>query len=283
MKKHVLATLVLFSCLGISSQVHAGILLTLDNITPSAGSSASKIDGGILQLTDNSLTDPTYQIGSAYSTSTVNVSNFSASFSFQFSGSSAYGPADGIVFVIKNPASQTSGGDGGGLGYGTITTGSGTYSGIPQSVGIEFDNWNNSEVGDPSGNHIGIDTNGTMTSLATLDLSPAFNDAGVWYAWVDFDGSDLSVSVSTTDSKPNTPMLTYTIGDLKTIIDSPTALIGFTGSTGLATQTEQVLSLNYLSTSEPVPEPQSLALLGIGGVLATVGRLKTKPARLAES
>jgi len=259
----------MFGCAGTSSQARAANnMLTLNDIVPTAGSSASIVSGGILQLTNNSLSDPTYQIGSAYSTKAVNYSNFSASFSFRFTGTGAYGSADGLVFVIKNAGSKTAGGDGGGLGYGTISTGSGSYVGIPNSIGIEFDNWVNPEVSDPLVNHIGINTNGNVTSLATANVSPSFNGNGPWYAWIDYNGTNLSLSVSTQNSKPGTAMLTYAIGNLESIIGAPTALIGFTGSTGGATQTEQVLSLNYNNSIAAVPEPGLLALLGTGGVMA---------------
>lgn len=257
----------------ISSQAYAVPVLntvTLDDIAPTHGSSATKLSDGVLQLTDNSVSDPTYQIGSAYSTSPVGIETFNAKFSFQYSDSFyAHGSADGIVFVIKNPDSATAGGDGGGLGYGAISTDNGIYTGIPNSVGIEFDNWYNSEVNDPSGNHIGINVNGSVVSVATFDISPGFNGTGPWYAWVDYDGSDLSVSVSQTDSKPDSAMLSYTIGNIKSVIDSPSAMVGFTGSTGWATQTQQVLSFDYNDPplSFPVPEPGTVALLGVGGVL----------------
>lgn len=271
MKKQFLATLFMLGCLGITRPAHAVPVLntiTLDDIAPTSGSSATKLDNGVLQLTDNSLSDPTYQIGSAYSTSPVGIETFNATFSFQYSGSSyGRGSADGIVFVIKNPASPTSGGDGGGLGYGTITTGNGTYTGIPNSIGIEFDSWYNPEVGDPSSNHIGIDINGSVVSQGTVEISPGFNGNGPWYAWVDYDGSILSVSVSQTNLKPDSAMLSYNIGNIQSVIDSPTAMVGFTGSTGWATQTQQVMSLDYNDPPRAVPEPGTVTLLGVGGVL----------------
>ena len=283
MKKQSIAFLMMFGCLGVTRLASAAEnIMTLSGITPTSGSSASIVSGGILQLTNNSLADPTYQIGSAYSTKTVNFSNFNAAFSFQFSGantkySSTYS-ADGIVFVIKNADSKASGGAGGGLGYGTIATGNGkSYTGIPNSIGIEFDNWQNYEVSDPNNNHIGINVNGSVNSLATANISPAFNGNGPWYAWVDYDGSNLSVSVSTTNSKPGTAMLSYEIGDLETYIGSPTGVIGFTGSTGLATQTQQVLSLNYVNNQiGAVPEPGMLALFGTGGLMAFGRKHMTK-------
>jgi hypothetical protein len=261
----------MLGCSGITSQAYAVPVLntiTLDDIAPTPGSSATKLPDGVLQLTDNSLSDPEYQIGSAYSISPVGIETFNATFSFQYSGTyPAHGSADGIVFVIKNPASATSGGDGGGLGYGTITTGNGSYTGIPNSVGIEFDNWYNPEVGDPSSNHIGINVNGSVVSQGTVDISPEFNGSGPWYAWVDYDGSLLSVSVNQTNLKPDSAMLSYNIGNIQSVIDSPAAMVGFTGSTGWATQTQQVLSLDYNDPPRAVPEPGAVTLLGVGGVL----------------
>jgi hypothetical protein len=271
MKTRLLTTLLTLGIFCISSQANAVPVLnsvTLDDIAPTPGSSATKLSDGVLQLTDNSVTDPTYQIGSAYSTSPVGIETFHATFSFQYSDSfSGHGSADGIGFVLKNPDSATAGGDGGGLGYGAISTDNGVYTGIPNSVGIEFDNWYNSEVNDPSGNHIGINVNGSVVSVATLDISPEFNGTGPWYAWVDYNGSVLSVSVSQTDQKPDSAMLSYTIGNIKSVIDSPSAMVGFTGSTGWATQTQQVLSFDYNDPPGAVPEPGTLVLLGVGGVL----------------
>lgn len=274
----------MLGCSGITSQAYAVPVLntiTLDDIAPTPGSSATKLPDGVLQLTDNSLSDPEYQIGSAYSTSPVGIETFNATFSFQYSGTyPAHGSADGIVFVIKNPASATSGGDGGGLGYGTITTGNGSYTGIPNSVGIEFDNWYNPEVGDPSSNHIGINVNGSVVSQGTVDISPEFNGSGPWYAWVDYDGSLLSVSVNQTNLKPDSAMLSYNIGNIQSVIDSPAATVGFTGSTGWATQTQQVLSFDYNDPPRAVPEPGTVTLLGIGGALVSIW---TRRKRLAIS
>ena len=57
-------------------------------------------------------------------------------------------------------------GAGGGIGY----------SDIPRSLGIEYDTWFNGELGDPNGNHVGIDLGGTKIAAGVVD---AFREAGL--------------------------------------------------------------------------------------------------------
>jgi hypothetical protein len=106
------------------------------------------------------------QSGSVFSTSTVSLAvgaSFSTQFQFRFTNpdlnfcDNFAGPgtgcgADGLVFVVQTVGNNV-GGAGGGIGY----------SGINNSVGIEFDNWWNEEIGDINNNHVGIDLNGSMT------------------------------------------------------------------------------------------------------------------------
>jgi len=90
--------------------------------------------GNALRLTPAAFS----QSGSAFSTSTIalsNLSSFSTRFQFQISGSGGIGDsdgvgADGLVFVVQTVSNNT-GGSGGGIGY----------QGINPSVGIEFDTY----------------------------------------------------------------------------------------------------------------------------------------------
>jgi hypothetical protein len=72
--------------------------------------------------------------------------------------------ADGIVFILQSSANTELGGPVGSLGY----------AGIDPSVAVEFDTFLNTSVTDPSGNHVGIDTNGILLSNAALEYSRAF-------------------------------------------------------------------------------------------------------------
>lgn len=181
--------------------------------------------------------------GSVFSEIPVKASRFSTAFSFRITekggihdGTST--GADGIVFVIQN-ISSSMGGKGGGIGY----------EGIRKSIGIEFDTWKNGF--DPDSNHIGIDLDGNLHSKKTVHVSPDFDNGSIWHAWVDYDGSLLSVRVSTTEVRPAEPTISYPL-DVSSIIKSETAYIGFTSATGLAYGYHDILSWEYRDYYDPV-------------------------------
>jgi hypothetical protein len=126
------------------------------------GDTAAAIDGGgrnVLRVTPAAFN----QAGSAFSTSAVTLGadvSFSTKFRFNFN-SQGFGGADGLVFVVQTLANNV-GGLGGGIGY----------LGIGNSVGVEFDNWFNAGI-DNNDNHVGIDLNGSVNSVARND-SPGF-------------------------------------------------------------------------------------------------------------
>ena len=62
------------------------------------------------------------------------------------------------------------------------------YQGIANSIGIEFDTWTNSSLGDVDGNHVGINLGGNSQSVAQASEGSAFNTGGIWSAWIDYDG-----------------------------------------------------------------------------------------------
>ena len=89
------------------------------------------------------------QTGSAwYTASQVVNAGFTTTFQFQFTNPSVP-PADGIAFVIQNAGTGAigfTGGNGGALGYGDADASSdpSSGSGIPHSLAIEFDTYENS-------------------------------------------------------------------------------------------------------------------------------------------
>lgn len=210
------------------------------------------------------------QAGSAFSTNTVSLAS-GASFStfFRFRFTSAGGScdsvttcgADGLVFVVQTQGNNV-GGVGGGIGY----------QGILNSLGIEFDTWNNGGIDDNSSNHAGIDLNGNVDAVTQIEVTEAdMNNGDVWNAWVDYDSTAgvnglLEVRLTRSAARPAAALLTYDV-NLATVLGSTNAFVGFTSGTGAAFANHDVLSWQLNDNFSPigtVPEPTALALLGLG-------------------
>jgi hypothetical protein len=219
------------------------------------------------------------QSGSAWSTLKVHLgsqASFSSVFSFEIldhGGLPGWGidGADGLTFTLQN-ASNSIGGSGGGIGYG----------GIPKSVTVEFDTYQNTEYGDPSSNHVGINTNGNLVSLVTANEGTLFDNSATWWAWVDYDGmtGNLAVRWAQDAIRPAAAMLSWNlnIADILGGTDGPVedAYVGFTSGTGAGWGQHNILSWNFEDSFDPngaplpttTPEPGSLILLmsGLGAM-----------------
>jgi len=212
--------------------------------------------GNVLQLTSG-----TSQSGSAFLTNAITLNtnvSFSSFFSFNITNSVGPGDvdgigADGIVFTLQT-LSNTAGGAGGGIGF----------DGIGQSVGIEFDTWNNGAIDNESGNHVGINLNGSVTSVASLNEPTRFNNGLDWFAWVDYDGASdlLSLRYSSTAVRPTLASLNYTI-DLTSIFSGQNVFVGFTSGTGAAGGDHNITSFSF--SDDFVPE---FATTGVSAVSA---------------
>jgi hypothetical protein len=140
---------------------------------------------------------------------------------------------------------------------------------------VEFDTFRNSY--DPSGvnggsNHIGFNVNGALTSQATAAVTNAFDDGSKWTVWVDYDGSVLEVRASQDGLRPVSAAMAVSNLNLASTIGGSTAFLGFTASTGSAFGRHEVLGWAYSDTFlsggiAAVPEPGTVALLGLGGLL----------------
>jgi hypothetical protein len=206
------------------------------------------------------LTNDFGQGGSAFLTRSIPLedesgflASFSTAFQFQMTRPRGIGDedgqgADGLTFVVQTQANNV-GGAGGGIGY----------AGIPKSVGIEFDTFNNGEI---NGNHVGINTNGTLASLVSRAVGNRLNNGAVWYAWVDYNGETkvLEVRLSETPTRPTEAFLTFPV-DLPAVLQQPSAFIGFTSGTGAGVNDHDIRSWEFMNSFDPI------ASLGDAGVI----------------
>ncbi len=217
------------------------------------------------------------QSGSVFSLNPVSLASnasFSTYFQFRFSNpdlgfcdSPTTCGADGLVFTLQT-VSNTAGGAGGGIGY----------AGLPNSVGIEFDSWNNGASDDFSSNHVGIDVGGNTDSLVTQEiLADDLNNGQIWNAWVDYNGAStqLEVRLGLSNVRPALPFLALT-RDLSLDLGSSSAFVGFTSGTGSSHANHDVLSWvledRFAPIGTPVPEPGMIALFGSAVALAGLTR-----------
>ena len=221
--------------------------------------------------------------GAAYSTTAVTLGAgniFSTTFQFQFTNTGGIAPADGITFVLAaNPTGL--GGGGGGIGY----------VGVLNSVAIEFDTFNNGEVG--GSNHVAVDTNGVLsnTGVSPYGANGACATVGnttlgcmsnghVWTVNIGYDGALLDVTVQDAGNAGQHIINAFPI-DIGATLGTSNAFVGFTSGTGAGFANHDILNWRFADTTElaNVPGPDSLALLALGLGLAGFGlgrRKRTK-------
>ena len=169
--------------------------------------------------------------------------SFSTQFQFQLSGGRT--GADGFTFMLQNDSrgANALGGLGGSLGY----------SGVTQSLAIEFDSYLNSGH-DLNNNHISILQDGDFKNpLTTVNAPLDLNSGEVLNAWVDYDGDRnlLEVYLSGSDSKPDTSLDSFEI-DLSDVVGER-AFVGFSAATGGRHNNQDLLDWQFATNTVFTP------------------------------
>lgn len=223
--------------------------------------------GGALRVSSSA----SFVNGAGYSTTAIALgagATFSTTFQFQITNRGGIAPADGFTFVVA-AASAGLGGVGGGLGY----------LGVPNSVAVEFDTYNNGEVG--GSNHVAVDTNGLLngTGVSPYGVSNCGSIVGyvagclsngdIWTATIDYDGTTNLLDVFVRDGGSAVQHIISGMSiNIGSLLGTSSAFVGFTSATGAGFANHDILNwslANDRSLGNPnVPEPGSLALVGAG-------------------
>jgi uncharacterized repeat protein (TIGR01451 family) len=202
-------------------------------------------------------------------------SGFTSVFTFQITNSSdpeppGPFPADGIAFVIQNAPPSESGGGLASLGIGGGGIG---YDGIPNSLAIEFDTFQNAGPrpdgnNDPNANHVAVQSCGPEPNSS--DHNATFNDGAIncnlGLTSPETFLADEQVHTVTINYQPSdpgciegcTPLLFVNLDGTEMFpngievdlasrlnLDNGTAWVGFTGSTGALIENNDILSWSF--------------------------------------
>lgn len=188
------------------------------------------------------------------------------------------GGADGYALVIQNTGTSALGGSGGGIGYATNPAFG--FAGIPKSLAIEIDNWDNAvSWSDLPAPHISIHSLGAAQNSpvqsASLGAAPIGSALAVDTSYtmrVTYTSGIMSVFWN----GASTPLLTANV-DLVSLLgldSSGQAWVGVTASTGGAVDAQTHLVESFSFTGTPIPAPGSVALVASAGLLIARRRRK---------
>jgi hypothetical protein len=193
----------------------------------------AQLNGSVLELTDGGLDENS----SAWYATRVNVQSFVNDFTFQVTPGTT---ADGFTFALQANNTAAIGLGGGGLGYGPVLVGD--PGGIPNSLAIKFDLYDNNGEGI---NSTGLYLNGVSPSIPADDLTASgidLHSGDIFAVRMTYDGTTLVLTITDT--------VTHAIFTKNYLVDIPntlgtsvtTAYAGFTGGTGGLVSTQNILT-----------------------------------------
>ena len=169
---------------------------------------------------------------SVYFSNPVPIGSFTSTFDFQLTQA----VADGFTFVIQNASPTALGLGSGGLGY----------AGIPNSLAVKFDIYNNAGEGSDS---TGLYLNGATPTVPSNNLTSSVNLASgdSFHAEIVYDGTTLTWTlIDTTSGSRPTSVHSATV-NIPNVLGSNTAYVGFTAASGDGTAVQNILDWTYTS------------------------------------
>jgi len=181
--------------------------------------------GGLLQITDGGLGEGR----SAWYGTKVPVQAFITDFTFQQLDATG----DGMTFTIQGQGPTALGATGGSLGYAFI----------PKSVAVKFDLYNNAGEGTDS---TGLYTDGAQPAMPAVNLSSTgivLRSGHLMHAHLVYNGTNLTMTL--TDTVTKAAVTEVFPVNIPSVVGGDTAYVGFTGGSGGATATQNVLSWTF--------------------------------------
>jgi len=185
----------------------------------------AQLNGSGLLLTGPS----SYEIGTAWYATPVNVQAFTTDFTFQLSNALA----DGFTFAIQNNNADAVGAVGGGLGY----------ESIPNSIAVKFDLYSNGGEGTDS---TGLYTAGAVPTTPATDMTSSgvnLHSGDTMAVHMVYNGTTLTMTI--TDTVTNASFSNSWTINIPATVGSNTAYVGFTGGTGWETASQKILTWTY--------------------------------------
>jgi len=243
------------------------VIADFEYVDFSSSSSLNLVDNASVNNNRLYLTEASaWNKGAAWHDQEQNVQDgFDTTFKFQITEKDpVYNGADGFAFVIQNDSSIAIGRFGQ-PGYGSYTIEE--TNGISNSIAIEFDTYNNWNLGDPGDNHISVQSRGLLPNCTdhaysygvTSNISD-LNDGNVHAARILYSDNLLNVFL---DDLSN-PCLSVNL-DMSNILqlNSGAGFVGFTAGTGSGYENHDIIDWSF----SEVPEPATMFLLGLGGLI----------------
>ncbi|SPF36257.1 exported hypothetical protein [Candidatus Sulfopaludibacter sp. SbA4] len=181
-------------------------------------------------------------------------SGFDTTFQFRLTQQGGLGHgADGFAFVLQNSGPAALGGRGSAGGFAVADANFHPKEmGIPWSIAVFFDTFQNADEGDPSANYVAFRTHGRPSEMRwpaerlafTPRLRVPLKDRKVHTARILFQPPVLSVFLD----RSTAPVLEAVV-DLSIVLDPQgSAWVGFTASTGAGYENHDILNWSFAET-----------------------------------